>query len=360
MCVLVDPRRSLPFGLQEWNELLIQARDNALLGRVAAELRSVGILDRAPAKARDQMLRGAIGAESSRTAVRYEMYRTRRALGALDIPLILLKGAAYLAAELPTARGRMVGDLDFMVPRNRIDEVERALNGGGWVKKALTPYDERYYREFSHELPPLLHPERQTPLDVHHTIVPLTSRVRPNADALIADSIALGDSGWRVLAPPDMVLHSAVHLFNDEVGKPLRDLVDLRDLLDHFGSEDGFWDHLFAHARQHGLGRPLYYAVRFTQRWLGARVPVHVQSAMREWAPAQPIGALMDTLFARQFLPERLDRPRSGTAFARWLLYVRAHWLRMPPGLLVRHLAIKAAQHSRERREERRKRKDQR
>ena len=74
-------------------------------------------------------------------------------------------------------------------------------------------------------------PPRETPLDIHHTIAPLTSRVGPNAEALLAASIPLSDPRLRILGPADMVLHSAVHLLNDEVGKPLRDLLDLHDLL---------------------------------------------------------------------------------------------------------------------------------
>jgi hypothetical protein len=31
------------------------------------------------------------------------------------------------------------------------------------------------------------------------------------------------------------------------------------------------------------------------------------------------------------------------TGLALFALYVRAHWLRMPPGMLARHLAVKAA-----------------
>jgi hypothetical protein len=49
----------------------------------------------------------------------------------------------------------------------------------------------------------------------------------------------------------------------------------------------------------------------------------------------------MDRLVARIVLT---DRPRHlGPATARHLLYIRSHWLRMPPLLLARHLATKAA-----------------
>ena len=39
---------------------------------------------------------------------------------------------------------------------------------------------------------------------------------------------------------------------------------------------------------------------------------------------------------------ENRERPRRRAGLARWLLYVRSHWLRMPPLLLARHLLRKS------------------
>ncbi len=55
-----------------------------------------------------------------------------------------------------------------------------------------------------------------------------------------------------------------------------------------------------------------------------------------------PVRWLMDWLVPLAMLPEHPDFPRRSAAVARWLLYARSHWLRMPPLLLVRHLGYKA------------------
>ena len=104
----------------------------------------------------------------------------------LAVPIVLLKGTAYVMADLPPARGRMLGDLDLMVPRDRIDEVERTLIAAGWLSAELNDYDQRYYREWTHEIPPLRHPDRDTEVDIHHTIVASTSRALVDAAALLA------------------------------------------------------------------------------------------------------------------------------------------------------------------------------
>ena len=50
----------------------------------------------------------------------------------------------------------------------------------------------------------------------------------------------------------------------------------------------------------------------------------------------------MDRLVPRALDPAHPDHPVSaGSRLARWLLYVRSHWIRMPPALLARHLAYK-------------------
>jgi hypothetical protein len=288
------------------------------------------------------MRAAAIAAQSSQTAVRFELNRILRALAGLDVPLVLLKGSAYVAAGLPAARGRFVGDLDLMVPSERIAEVERTLVERGWARPDLDPYDEHYYRAWTHEIPALQHPERDTPVDLHHTIVQLTSRVHPDARALFRDSVALDGGRLRVLAPADMVLHSALHLFNDEVGLPLRDLFDQHDLLVHFGARPQFWDELHARARLHALERPLFYMLRELSRRLGTPIPRTTERAVRAFAPPSLVLAAMDWLFERHLIVRR------GTAFARALLLARTHWLRMPPALLARHLAIKTVRRFRQ------------
>jgi len=346
---LLFPTDTRQFSLRQWNSLLQSARRNGLMSRLAARTDEAGLLGEAPAKARQQMRAASIGAESSQTAVRFEVNRVLRALADLDVPLVLMKGSAYVHAALPAARGRFVGDVDLMVPRDRIDEVERRLVDCGWAASELDDYDQRYYREWTHEIPPLQHPERDTPLDVHHTIVPLTSRVRPDAAALFAASLPLADPRLRVLAPADMVLHSGVHLFNDEVGSPLRDLFDLHDLLGHFGSSPGFWDELLERSRLHGLQRPLYYLLRYTSRHLGTPIPPHIARAADTGRPSLLLGVLMDWIFDRRFKPIPEGGPSAAVALANLAHYLRAHWLRMPPRLLFRHLSVKAARAIRER-----------
>lgn len=346
---LLDGESVLSLRERDWNDLLLLAQRHGLLARLGTMLGEIGLCDQLPHKARVRMRAACIAAESTQTAVRFEVNRALRALEGIDTPIVLLKGAGYVMAGLPSARGRFVGDVDLMVPAAKIELVERTLVEKGWVAADMEEYDQRYYRQWMHEVPPLTHAQRETPIDLHHTIAPRTSRVHPDAQALFAESVPLANPRLRVLAPADMVLHSAVHLLNDEVGKPLRDLFDLHDLIGHFGADPGFWDSLLVRARLHGLVRPLFYMLRYTHSLLGTPIPPHVERAVAPLGPPRVMRPLMDSLFTASFLPESPSRSRRALEFSRWLLYVRSHWLRMPPGLLARHLMVKAGRRLRER-----------
>jgi hypothetical protein len=285
-------------------------------------------------------------ARSHTDAVRWEVGRIHAALRSAGIPVILLKGAAYVIAALPAARGRWFSDIDIMVPRATLAEAEAALGRYGWIGTHTDdPYDQRYYREWMHEIPPLMHERRKTTLDVHHSILPLTARLRPDAAMLSAAAVPVaGQEDLKVLAPADMVLHSTTHLFFDgEFHHGVRDLVDLDDLVRHFAAQDaGFWAKLVDRAFAMDLARPLHYGLRYAQRILGTPVPADVTERLRSAGPNPLLRPVMDALFSRALMPDHPSCADRLTPAARRLLYVRGHYLRMPLRLLVPHLLHKA------------------
>ena len=330
-------------GLADWDLLLRQAGSARLVTSLRTLLAARGLLESVPPAARIHLDWAQTLAGRHRRAVRWEVEQIRRALHGIAVQPILLKGAAYAVAGLPPAEGRMFSDIDILVPKDKLDEVEAALMMHGWVSTHTDAYDQRYYREWMHELPPMQNMKRDTLIDVHHAILPETARARPDPARLRAAAVAIdGDSGFKTLAPADMVLHSATHLFYGEFEHGLRDLVDIDRLLRHFGADPGFWDGLVPRARELELGRPLFYALRAAQRLLGTGVPENVLRDIARDAPNPLLLALMDWLFRHALLPAHPSIDRAGTAPARFALYIRANWLRMPPLLLARHLFHKA------------------
>lgn len=340
---LREPEQMASFSLAEWDLLLRQARCARLLGRLALQAEQLGLWARLPAPVRPHLEAAARLSEKHRIVMEWEIRQVRRVLGPVCQKLVLLKGAAYVAAGLPAATGRLFSDMDILVPKAELAQVEQTLLAAGWQPVKLHPYDQRYYRTWMHELPPLEHRIRHTTLDVHHTILPETGRLHPDPQKLLADAVPLPENPLYILCPQDMLLHSAAHLFQDgEIGGALRDLVDMADLVRHFGQEPDFWATLLPRARQLQLARPLWYALAHLRLMFPGLVPEEVFQQARADQPPWPIRPLMNLLIRRALPPELPQQTSWLGQTARWLLYVRSHWLRMPPRLLLPHLVHKA------------------
>lgn len=345
LSVVREPARIRRLTLTELDDLVPQARRAGLLARLALALQKSGTLDSIPAAPREHLKAAVVLSEKHHRDTIYELQQLTIALKDIVSPIILLKGAAYLCAHLPPAEGRVFSDIDILVPKKSLAAVEAMLGLSGWRFGELDPYDEQYYRRWMHQLPPMAHLSRQSVLDIHHTIVPETSRIDLSAEALSSQAVRVpGAEHLAVLAPPDMVLHTATHLFNEgEFARGLRDLDDINQLLRHFALEPDFWGRLVERSAELNLGRPLFYALRYTTAMLGTPVPVSALAALEAAAPSRSRLKVMDLLFDRALRSPHPQCRDSLSAAALWSLYVRAHYLRMPLRLLLPHLIRKAA-----------------
>lgn len=339
-----QPDALTSLSLADWDLLLRQARHSNLLARLHALLDERGLLEQVPPQPSEHLEWSRVIAERHLQAVRREVALIRKAVAKVGVPVILLKGAAYVMANLPSARGRLFSDIDIMVPKESLNAVEAALMLHGWAATHHDAYDQRYYRSWMHELPPMRHVKRSTVIDVHHAILPETAAIHPDPEKLRGAACALDEcDDLRVFAPADMVLHSAAHLFHDgELENGLRDLVDIDSLLRHFGSLPSFWPELVERAQELELTRPLFYALRYAAHLLHTPIPSDTMEAAGVGRPNRAALALMDGLFTRALMPAHPSCSDALTGSARWMLYVRANWLRMPPLLLARHLFHKA------------------
>lgn len=324
--LLADPGAAS--SVEDWTSVLSAARAERLLGSLAFRLEGEAL----PAPVAAILEAARRDAEAAQVQALWEAEAARRALAPLGIPVVLLKGTAFAAAGLDAGIGRSIGDLDILVPRAALADVERAILAAGWEWVKEDAYDDLYYRRWMHELPPLIHRERDRMIDIHHTILPLTARPRPDAEKLLFSSVAL-PTGLRILHPADMIVHAAAHLFADgDLSGGLRNLWDIDRLIREFSKEGyEFVVELRECAWEHDLTFAVARALRLARKLYGT--PVDPVLAGR--APVS------DRLFRRRLLARdgwgRATRPALRFGF-----YVRSHLLRMPPLLLARHLWTKA------------------
>ncbi|WP_019515077.1 nucleotidyltransferase domain-containing protein [Sphingomonas sp. Mn802worker] len=325
--LLAAPALAADLRAAEWDAIISAARAEQLTGSLALRIDHAAV----PSVIADVLREASDVAVEQRRAALWEAEMMRRVLAPLGVSAVLLKGTAYVAGGLAAGQGRHIGDLDLLVPRADLAVVEQALLDAGWDWAKPDAYDDDYYRRWMHELPPMLHRERDRMIDVHHTILPPTARPTPDADALIAGAVPLGN-GLSILAPADMVIHAAFHLFADgDLAGGLRNLWDIDRLLREFAEDDAdFWLKLHARAGEHQAAPFVARAARLSARLFDTPIP----SAKRRPYPS-------DRLYQRRLLARdgwgRERRPVTRLAF-----YIRSHWIRMPPLLLARHLLVKA------------------
>jgi hypothetical protein len=337
--------RNYPDSLSdaEWRDLILVARANSLLPRVASILlNSVDCDLYIPPKAHAHLI-ASIRHETlfhNQVINEVKLVKTRIS-GVLNRNLIVLKGAGYVVAQSSAAIGRIFSDIDLLLLKDDIPRVERALHLFGFVSDTDSEYDQKYYREWAHEIPPLRHFQRGTVLDVHHNLVPIVSGRAPDIEFFLESTVET-NYGVEVLRPAAMFLHSAIHLFfSEEFTNGFRDLSDLSLLLDEIVNDIDEVNCLFELAENTGFENELFLAFRYLERVFNRQIPAHIKHGFKQPLPSGIRLALADFIFGKVLAANHrlIDVKFRGTA--EWLAFVRGHLLKMPFNILVKHTASK-------------------
>ena len=340
---IAQPADLVNYNNQQWELLLRLARRAQLSGYLAARLEKGGMLDSIPLRAANLLRSSLIQAKKQQQSVNWELNRVIWALDGREVSLIVLKGMAYLLLDLPNAAGRIFADLDLLVSKEDLGLIESSLLEKGWQHHALTDYDERYYREWSHEIPALVHPERGVEVDVHHTLSSPLGKLKIDPLPFRKAAVRVQGKDIYVLNPEDMLLHCAVNLFqNNELADDLRHLVDFNEMLQFFihRQPDVFQQKLIERANQLGLGNPLFYSLYFSRLLLRSPVSTDLEQQL-DRKPGWIARHVMHYCVPLALLPQHPDQPSKRAVLARLVLYLRSHWLRMPLYRLLPHLTYK-------------------
>lgn len=343
--VLRQPDVADSLDVAAWGLLVRQARTANVVGRTLAVIDACLPSGTWPLRAQQVFLAEKHLADHRFKSLCWEVDGLARMLALEDVRPILLKGAAYLVDGQAFAQYRHFGDIDILVPRSKLGEVERLLNAGGWLSTKSDPYDQQYFRHWMHELPPMQHLHRGTNLDVHHAILPLTARYKPDSRLLLdSTNPARCLQQVDVLSPADMFLHAAAHLFCEgEHENALRNLLDLNDLLSGFFQSDQLTTKaLINRSIELDLAVVLGLAARYLDRIFGLEIAVEITQTMQRRGLQLTCPGSGDWIFDAVFLGFHPSYRPPLLSSARLALYLRGHALRMPIGLLAVHLMRKA------------------
>jgi hypothetical protein len=337
---LRNPHQVQAWDLAEWQRVVRLARRLRLLGRLAESLEAAELLTAVPAPVAPHLASELRFSRWRTNALVWTLERVAATLRDTGYPLVLLKGAAYIGQGLAIARGRLPSDVDILVPRAHIANAQQRLLQAGWNEPELDEHDRRYYHEWSHEVPPMRHPQHVMELDLHHNILPPVARTQVDAELLLKRLQPCLWPGWQVFSPVDQVLHSAAHLFLDsELRDRIRDLVDLDHLMRHFGRVPTFWDELPERAQALGLQEPLALACHFLVDFIDTPIPGSTLSRIAVAGPSAAKCAWLHPVLGSVLTPTEPDQmPRRSQHLSSLVLLARYHYGRMPIPLLISHL----------------------
>lgn len=189
-------------------------------------------------------------------------------LSAASIPVMLFKGGALLAEDIPSSRRRAIGDVDILVPRTSAGEAIDVLTGNGWC--AVNGESPQYLRRLaelriSGNYRKGLHGE----LDLHITPFHF-SKDDDDLDQSMWRNARTGSiAGRAVLVPAveDALIMSLAHA-------PISDSAEWAlDVMVRFGGVPIDWDKVAHIAIRRGLVPPCYMGLRYLSDALEAPIP---------------------------------------------------------------------------------------
>jgi hypothetical protein len=277
--LLADPDAVIRADEKTWMQMAREATYQGVLPLFHARIRRLqpGTVPTAVATAvTDRYARAAIWS----SLIFRELDLISSTLAARDIPVLILKGL-HLAADVYDDRAlRTMGDLDIMVPRERLGDACRALADAGFDVPAVDNLDE--YCQTNSHLPRMTPPGgRGLGLEVHWTIELPTNPFDISPAELWAGARPLDVNGRAVLvlSPEHLLLHLCLHAcYHHRFSHtPLKQLCDIAVVLRRYQGEMD-WELLAGTAERWGIQSFVRFTIMLACEVMGSQVPDTIRS----------------------------------------------------------------------------------
>jgi hypothetical protein len=191
---------------EDWISLIDLANHHRLVPAVYGALEDQGLGEAMPGDVRSYFTLIANLNDERNAALGLEIQEAMEALNRAGIEPMLLKGAAALMDASGLAEGRMIGDIDLLLPPGREAEALSALGGLGFRQV-------RAYPAGAHSIADLDRPGNRACIDLHRELLDPPFRMLLPAAGFFARAECVERDGLRYLlpAPRDRALHALLH-----------------------------------------------------------------------------------------------------------------------------------------------------
>lgn len=294
--LLDEPHSDLPrpTDAEDWSRIISDAADQGLTLILYRWLSTAGASYDPPAESLAELKARAIGLVAQNLVLTRELTAVLQTFRHYQLPCIPIRGPALAEQLYGDVTARVMGDLDLLVPRDRLVDVERILTGIGYREIDRRPGFARTYSytlEFVKERP------EPISLEPHWTIAypPFADRVDMGAVWQRAVPGTVGGVDTLLLSRTDLLLHLCFHLLHKGEQAPLLWWYELAlvirqepDALD--------WTQVLHIARQSGQGELLAGLLSKFHALFGSPIPAPIFAQLK--APSESA--------SRNFLHRRL------------------------------------------------------
>ena len=338
---LLNPKDSLELSLKQWSELIMILREVELLARFSYLISEQNLIEQLPLKVQQHLQSAQTKADRQAKQAIYEAEQLANNVKASNITPIFLKGVAYTLLNNKASLGRTYSDMDILVNKADLKTIERRLSLFGWFGKKSDDYDEKYYREWAHEIPPLYQASRGTVADIHHNLLPPISGKAPDIK-MFTENTLMTKQGLLTLSKAGLVMHSIIHLFfNEDFSHAFRDITDLHLLFTEEDQKSEFWQELIELSIKSQFETELFYAVRYCQELTETHFPVEFLTTVNKAKPTTFKLTFSDFIFKQVLYPNHSSFRNWQYSIANFFAICRGHILKMPLHILLYHTAHK-------------------
>lgn len=235
-------------------------------------------------------------------------------LSEADIPTLLLKGLAVANTVYEHPALRQFGDVDFLIPGNRITEAREILERADYhpiyppnmlcdlKSQRLNLNQEHIYSAYYHEIT-LQSSDKLLQIDLHWNLLPRYYPIGPDLGAIWKSSRTrmLGGHPIRTLSTEHQLLHTCVHATKDGWRK-LKWVVDIDRIVRADGEID--WERLADLAKGWRCERIMGTGIQLAHELLETPIPTSPSWPPSRKATERDVSTVIKILL-------RPDRPRS-------------------------------------------------
>lgn len=212
-----------------WEPMLALAHRHLVAAPWYAALRRRGLLKRAPVEMVEHLVVLHELSIQRNRLLRRELIRAAHAFNALGVEPLLLKGAlALLPGQSPEIAARLLGDLDLLIPADRLADCRNALQAFGY---SATHKEDHYTSH--HHAPPLFHPDHGAKFELHRAVLggPLAAALPAEEVWRDSQPVSIKRAFVRTPSLTHRVLHNLLHTLIQDHRAELG-TVELRQVLD--------------------------------------------------------------------------------------------------------------------------------